>query len=63
MAGSISKESRGLNTKNRADLRIFLNGTGLRVDSEESQGFFNKITRLKGYALIWTTGSNFYGPD
>jgi hypothetical protein len=42
MAGSISKELRGLNNKNRTNLEILLNGGGLRVDSEETQGLFNK---------------------
>ena len=33
MAGSKTGKLRGLNAKNRADLELFLNWTGLRVDS------------------------------
>jgi hypothetical protein len=51
-AGSISKESRGLNTKDWADLQILLNGAGLRVDFGKTQGLFNKIARPNRYALI-----------
>jgi hypothetical protein len=36
MAGSNSKETRGLNTKNWANPQIFLNGAGLGVDSRKT---------------------------
>jgi hypothetical protein len=45
--GSIPKESRGPSTKNWADLQILLNGAGLRVDSQETQGLFSKTSGLK----------------
>jgi hypothetical protein len=38
-------------------MEFLLNRGGLRVDSQETQGLFNKIARLKGYLLIWTVGS------
>jgi hypothetical protein len=63
MAGSISKESRGLNTKNWADQQILLNGTGLRVDSNRVQGLFSKPTRPNRYPPIRTVGSRSGGFD
>jgi hypothetical protein len=68
--GSIPKESRGLNTKNWADLQILLNGAGLRADSEETQGLFNKNAGRRGIFfsgpsdLDWTvrTRSSSDGP-
>jgi hypothetical protein len=44
MAVSISKELRVLNDKNRTYVELLLNGGGLRIDSEETQGLFNKST-------------------
>ena len=40
--GSISKELRGLNVKNWAELQLLLNCSGPRVKSGKSQGLFNK---------------------
>jgi hypothetical protein len=52
MVGSISKELRGLNNKNRTGLQILLNGGGLRVVSKETQGLFNKSAGANWYAWI-----------
>jgi hypothetical protein len=38
-------------------MEFLLNRGGLRVDSQETQGLFNKTARPKGYLLIWTVGS------
>jgi len=58
MAGSKTGKLRGLNTKNRADLELFLNCRGLRVDFKETQGLFSKNIRADWYAA----GSNGSGP-
>jgi hypothetical protein len=63
MAGSISKKLRGLNAKNRAYLELLLNGGGLRVDSKETQGLFNKSAEANWYLLIWATGSRSDGSE
>jgi hypothetical protein len=49
MAGSISKELRGLNDKNSTNLQIILNEGGLRVDSKETQGLFSKAARRRTF--------------
>jgi hypothetical protein len=36
---------------------FFLNRGGLRVDSQETQGLFNKTARAKGYLRISAVGS------
>ena len=41
-AGSISKELRGLNVKNWAELQLLLNCSGPRVDFKEAGGLFSK---------------------
>ena len=41
-AGSKTGKLRGLNAKNRADLELFLNCSGSRVNSRKVQGLFNK---------------------
>ena len=51
-AGPILKKVRGLNIKNKTVLQLFLNCSGLRVESRKVQGLFNKIARAKGYARI-----------
>jgi hypothetical protein len=63
MAGSNSKETRGLNTKNWADPQIFLNGARLLVDSRKTRGLFNKIARTNRYLLFWIVGSRSGGSD
>jgi hypothetical protein len=35
----------------------------LWVESQETQGFFNKKPRPKGYSWIWTVGSETRRPD
>jgi hypothetical protein len=52
MVGSISKELRGLNDKNRIYMELLFNGGGLRVDSEGTQGLFNKSAGANRYAWI-----------
>ena len=47
-AGSKTGKLRGLNAKNRADLELFLNYRGLRVDFQELQGLFSKNGTLTG---------------
>ena len=42
MASSKTGKLRGLNAKNRADLELFLNCSGSRVNSRKVQGLFNK---------------------
>ena len=60
-AGSIFKKVRGLNVKNWADLELFLNYAGLRVDFKETQGLFNKSARANRYLRIWAVGSGSSG--
>ena len=55
-AGSISKEPRGLNVKNWAELQLLLNCSGLRVNSRKVQGLFRKTARPKRYLWIWAVG-------
>jgi hypothetical protein len=38
-------------------MEFLLNGGGLRVDSQETQGLFNKIASAKGYLRISAIGS------
>ena len=52
MAGSISRKPRGVRAKFWADLELILKAHGPRVDSEKTQGLFNKFARPKGYVLI-----------
>ena len=52
MAGSISRKLRGVRAKIWADLELILNWLGRRVDFKETEGFFSKITRAKGYLQI-----------
>ena len=40
-----------------------MKGTGLRVDSDKTQGVFNKRARPKGYVLIWAVGFGSSGSD
>jgi hypothetical protein len=63
MAVSISKELRVLNDKNRTYVELLLNGGGLRIDSEETQGLFNKSNRANRYLLIWAIRSGSNGSD
>jgi hypothetical protein len=37
-------------------MELLLNWVGLRVDTKETQGPFNKTARPKGYLLIWEVG-------
>ena len=46
--GSKSKKLRGVRAKFWADLEIFLNTAGPRVDSGKSQGLFRKIVSRNG---------------
>ena len=48
-AGSILKKLRGVHVRFWAELQILLNGTGLRVDSQELQGLFSKSGRPNWY--------------
>jgi hypothetical protein len=57
MAGSIYEELSVLNDKNRTYLEFLLNGGGLRVDSEGTQGLFNKSAGANRYAWIRSVGS------
>ena len=52
MVGSKTGKLRGLNAKNRADLELFLNCSGLRVDFKEVQGLFSKTAMANRYAQI-----------
>ena len=54
-AGSKTGMLRGLNTKNRADLELFLNWLGLRIDFKETQGLFGKTAGRSGIYV--------YGPS
>ena len=45
-----------------ADLELFLNWLGLRVDSRKVQGLFSKKTRLNRYVWIWSIGSGSNDP-
>ena len=63
MAGLNSRKLSGVRAKFWADLELFLNTAGLRVKSGRSQGLFNKISRPKGYVLIWALGSRSDGSD
>ena len=44
-----------------ADLELFLNWIGLRVDFKEVQGLFSKMARAKGYLQISSIGSRSEG--
>jgi hypothetical protein len=57
------RKLRGFGAKIGAQLELFLNWVGPRVVSKETQGFFNKTARPKGYLLIWTVGSGSDGSD
>jgi hypothetical protein len=57
MAGSISKKLGGLNAKKQGSSGITFERGGLRVDSKETQGLFNKSAGANRYLLIWATGS------
>ena len=48
MVGSILKKLRGVRVGFWAELQILLNGTGLRVDSQELQGLFSKVAARRG---------------
>ena len=61
-AGSKTGKLRGLNAKNRADLELFLNCSGPRVESMKDQGLFSKKTRPNRYLRIWAVGSRSGGP-
>ena len=61
MVGSKTGKLMGLNAKNRADLELFLNYAGLRVDFKETQGLFNKSARANRYLRIWAVGSGSGG--
>ena len=52
MAGSKTGKLRGLNAKNRADLELFLNCSGLRVDFKEVQGLCSKTATANRYTQI-----------
>ena len=60
-AGSKIGKLRGLNAKNRADLELFLNCSGSRVNSRKVQGLFNKKGRLKRYLRMRAVGSGSGG--
>ena len=61
MAGSILKKLRGVRVRFWAELQILLNGTGLRVDFEKTQGLFNKCDRPNQYLAMRTAGSRSSG--
>ena len=58
MAGSISKEFRGLGVNFWTKLQFLLNRGGLRVDNKKTEGLFNKSARRTG-----TFGSRPLGRD
>jgi hypothetical protein len=60
MAGPKSRKLRGFGAKIGAQLELFLNSRGLRVDFKETQGLFSKTVCLKRYLLIWAVR---YGSD
>jgi len=60
-AGSKTGKLRGLNAKNRADLELFLNCSGSRVNSRKVQGLINKKGRLKLYLSMRAVGSGSGG--
>ena len=60
-SGSKTGKLRGLNAKNRADLELFLNCSGSRVNSRKVQGLFNKKGRLKWYLRMRAVGSGSGG--
>ena len=60
-AGLKTGKLRGLNAKNRADLELFLNCSGSRVNSRKVQGLFNKKGRLKRYLRMRAIGSGSGG--
>ena len=61
MAGSKTGKLRGLNAKNMADLELFLNCSGSRVNSRKVLGLFNKKGRLKRYLRMRAIGSGSRG--
>ena len=61
MAGSKTGKLRGLNAKNRADLELFLNCSGSRVNSRKVRGLFNKKGRLKRCLRMRAVGSGSGG--
>ena len=61
--GSISKEFKGLNVKNWAELQLLLNCSGPRVDYPKGQGLFSKFSRPNRYLQIRTVGSRSSGLD
>ena len=60
-AGSNLKKLRGVRAKFWAKLQIILNGTGLQVDFEKTQGLFNKCDRPNRYLAMRTAGSRSSG--
>ena len=52
MAGSISKELRGLGANFWTNLQILLTRGGLRVEFKEKEGLLCKNSRTKRYAPI-----------
>ena len=55
-AGSKTGKLRGLNTKNRSDLELFLNCSSSWVNSRKVQGLFSEKARPKRYLWIWAVG-------
>ena len=48
MAGSKTGKLRGLNAKNKADLELFLNCSGSRVNSRKVQGQAEAVSKDEG---------------
>jgi hypothetical protein len=46
------RKLRGFGAKIGAQLELFLNWVGLRVDSQETQGLFNKSAGVNRYLLF-----------
>ena len=61
MAGSHTEKFRGVHAKFWADLRIYLDTAGLRVNLRKPQGLFNKISRPNRYPYISAVGSRSRG--
>ena len=63
MAGSNSKELRGLGVKVWTKLQLLLTIGGLRVDFKEKEGLFSKRARPNQYVWISAVGFGSDGSD
>jgi hypothetical protein len=57
------RKLRGFGAKTGAQLELFLNWVGPRVDSQETQRLFNKSAGANRYLLFWATGSRSDGSE